>query len=106
MVDESEQSVGTFEDFMNQFSTPMTESGDIDFERSSNQIGMRQEDIRSRQMNDGNEQKNLGTGENDGTFWMDYDNFLMAFQVVDVCLAFRGQHAKSFQTNFPPKTGK
>jgi hypothetical protein len=40
---------------------------------------------------------------NDGTFWIDYDNFLMAFYNVDVVLAFKGNHAKSFQSNFPSK---
>jgi len=40
---------------------------------------------------------------NDGTFWIDYDNFLMGFSNVDVVLAFQGNHAKSFVSNFPPK---
>jgi len=39
---------------------------------------------------------------NDGTFWIDYDNFLMGFSNVDVVLAFLGNHAKSFPSNFPP----
>jgi Calpain family cysteine protease. len=38
---------------------------------------------------------------NDGTFWIDYDNFLMGFSNVDVVLAFLGNHAKSLPTNFP-----
>jgi len=43
------------------------------------------------------------TMENDGTFWIDYDSFLMGFSNVDVVLAFQGNHAKSFASNFPPK---
>ncbi|CAD7962687.1 unnamed protein product, partial [Amoebophrya sp. A120] len=43
------------------------------------------------------------SNENDGTFWIDYDHFLMGFSNVDVCLAFPGLHAKSFDTNFPAK---
>ena len=41
------------------------------------------------------------TYQNDGTFWIDYDNFLMGFSNVDVVLAFEGHHAKSFHSNFP-----
>lgn len=41
---------------------------------------------------------------NDGTFWIGYDDFLMGFSNVDVVLAFQGNHAKSFASNFPPKT--
>lgn len=41
---------------------------------------------------------------NDGTFWIDYDSFLMGFSNVDVVLAFHGNHAKSFNSNFPTKT--
>mmetsp|Transcript_27020 Transcript_27020/g.53989 ORF Transcript_27020/g.53989 Transcript_27020/m.53989 type:complete len:460 (+) Transcript_27020:1810-3189(+) len=41
--------------------------------------------------------------KNDGTFWIDFDNFLMGFSNVDVVLAFKGNHAKSFATNFPAK---
>ena len=41
---------------------------------------------------------------NDGCFWIDYDSFLMGFSNVDVVLAFEGNHAKSFQSTFPPKT--
>jgi hypothetical protein len=44
------------------------------------------------------------TMTNDGTFWIDYDSFLMGFSNVDVVLAFRGNHAKSFVSNFPTKT--
>ena len=44
------------------------------------------------------------TMRNDGTFWIDYDNFLMAFYNVDVVLAFRGNHGRSFASNFPAKT--
>ncbi|KAL3790343.1 hypothetical protein HJC23_002729 [Cyclotella cryptica] len=40
---------------------------------------------------------------NDGTFWIGYDDFLMGFSNVDVVLAFQGNHAKSFASNFPPK---
>ncbi|KAG7351855.1 calpain family cysteine protease [Nitzschia inconspicua] len=43
------------------------------------------------------------TMANDGTFWIDYDNFLLGFANIDVVLAFQGNHAKSFSTNFPPK---
>jgi len=43
------------------------------------------------------------TMENDGTFWIDYDSFLMGFSNVDVVLAFQGNHAKSFSSNFPMK---
>ena len=41
---------------------------------------------------------------NDGTFWIDFDSFLMGFSNVDVVLAFQGNHAKSFSSNFPIKT--
>ena len=41
--------------------------------------------------------------KNDGQFWIDYDNFLMGFSNVDVVLAFLGNHAKSFPSNFPAK---
>ncbi|CAK9025513.1 unnamed protein product [Durusdinium trenchii] len=44
------------------------------------------------------------TGVDDGTFWMDYMHFLMAFQVVDVCLAHRGWHAASFSNAFCAKS--
>jgi hypothetical protein len=40
---------------------------------------------------------------NDGCFWIDYDSFLMGFTNVDVVLAFEGNHAMSFDTNFPTK---
>jgi hypothetical protein len=43
------------------------------------------------------------TMKNDGSFWIDYDNFLMGFHDVDVVLAFLGNHAKSFSSNFPEK---
>ena len=36
------------------------------------------------------------TKVNDGTFWIDFDNFLMAFSRIDVVLAFRGNHAVSY----------
>lgn len=44
------------------------------------------------------------TGVDDGTFWIDYTHFLMAFQVVDVCMAYRGWHARSFETAFCAKS--
>lgn len=40
---------------------------------------------------------------NDGTFWIDYDSFLMGFSNVDVVHAFQGNHAKSFGSSFPTK---
>jgi len=43
------------------------------------------------------------TMKNDGTFYIDYDNFLMAFANVDVVLCHKGNHAKSFATNFAAK---
>jgi hypothetical protein len=43
------------------------------------------------------------TMKNDGIFWIDYDSFLMGFHNVDVVLAFLGNHAKSFPSNFPAK---
>jgi len=43
------------------------------------------------------------TMKNDGTFWIDYDSFIMGFSNVDVVLAFKGNHAKSFDSNFPAK---
>jgi Calpain family cysteine protease/Ubiquitin interaction motif len=43
------------------------------------------------------------TNANDGTFWIGYDDFLMGFSNVDIVLAFQGNHAKSFSTNFAPK---
>ena len=43
------------------------------------------------------------TMKNDGVFWIDYDAFLMAFCRVDVVLAFMGNHARSFRSNFPEK---
>ncbi len=57
LVDEPEETAGSFEDFMAQFDTPMTDTGDIDFVRSSNQSGMRQADAESRQMNQQPEEK-------------------------------------------------
>ena len=43
------------------------------------------------------------TMKNDGTFWIDYDSFLMGFHNVDIVLAFPGNHAKSFGSSFPIK---
>ena len=49
----------SFEDFMGQFDTPMTTTGDIDFVRSSNQLGMGQADMESRQLsNEANAEAN------------------------------------------------
>ncbi|CAB9523127.1 Calpain-type cysteine protease DEK1 [Seminavis robusta] len=39
----------------------------------------------------------------DGTFYIAYDEFLMAFSTVTVVLAFEGNHARSFASNFPEK---
>ena len=44
------------------------------------------------------------TMKNDGTFWMDYDSFLMGFSNVDVVMAYQGNHGKSFHSTFPKKT--
>lgn len=44
------------------------------------------------------------TMKDDGVFWIDYDSFLMGFHNVDVVLAFKGNHAKSFGSNFAHKT--
>lgn len=43
------------------------------------------------------------TGMDDGTFWMDFTHFLMAFQVLDVCMAHQGWHARSFDNAFCSK---
>lgn len=40
------------------------------------------------------------TGVNDGTFWMDLTHFVMGFQLVDVCMAYREWHARSFTNAF------
>ncbi|KAK3279928.1 hypothetical protein CYMTET_12209 [Cymbomonas tetramitiformis] len=45
------------------------------------------------------------TGVDDGTFWMDLTHFVMGFSLVDVCLAPRGWHARSFPNAFPPRGG-
>ena len=44
------------------------------------------------------------TRKEDGNFWIDYESFLLGFSNVDVVLAFEGNHAKSFRSNFPHKT--
>ncbi len=44
------------------------------------------------------------TNVDDGKFWISYDDFLLGFTNVDVVLAFQGNHAKSFASNFPKKT--
>ena len=41
------------------------------------------------------------TGVDDGTFWIEYTQFLMGFSHVDVCYAMRGWHARSFDNYFP-----
>lgn len=43
------------------------------------------------------------TGVDDGTFWMDVTHFMMGFSIVDVCLAHRGWHARSFANAFPER---
>ena len=43
------------------------------------------------------------TGDDDGTFWMDYTHFLMGFSRVDVCVAPPQFHARSFANQFPIK---
>ena len=43
------------------------------------------------------------TGVNDGTFWMDLTHFVMGFQLVDVCMAYRDWHARSFVNAFCPR---
>ena len=70
LVEEPEETVGSFEDFMSQFDTPMTDTGDIDFERSSNQLQMGLEDRSSRQMREeGNreagEREDMGSEDQD-----------------------------------------
>ena len=52
----------TFEEFMNQFTTPKTETGDIDFQRADDQLGMGEEDMRSRQLSN---QANTEASERD-----------------------------------------
>ncbi|CAE7548171.1 sol [Symbiodinium natans] len=44
------------------------------------------------------------SGSDDGTFWMDFMHFLMAFQVVDVCFAHPSWNSRSFQNSFCAKT--
>ena len=46
-VDESDMS---FDDFMNQYEVPRTETGDIDFDRAGEQLQMGEEDVRSQQL--------------------------------------------------------
>ncbi|CAL1138268.1 unnamed protein product, partial [Cladocopium goreaui] len=41
---------------------------------------------------------------NDGTFWIDFMHFLMAFEVVDVCFAFPSWHSSSVQNFFCAKS--
>jgi len=40
------------------------------------------------------------SGVDDGTFWMDLTHFVMGFQLVDVCMAYRNWHARSFTNAF------
>ncbi len=60
---------GSFEDFMNQFNTTTTDNGDIDFERSSNQMNMRGEDMQSRSLQQEglNEDRERGDMANEDT---------------------------------------
>ena len=74
LVDEPAETQMSFEDFMSQFDTPMTDTGDIDFVRSSNQLQMGMEDMRSRQMRDDadteqriDEEPTEGEGEEGGS---------------------------------------
>ena len=46
------------------------------------------------------------TGKEDGTFWMDFTHFLLGFSRVDVSLAYRDWHSKSFRNYFPSKDNK
>ena len=46
------------------------------------------------------------TGVNDGTFWMDFTHFQMAFCLVDVCLAHRGWNSRSVPNFFPVTADK
>lgn len=46
------------------------------------------------------------TGTDDGTFWMDFTSFVMAFGQVDVCFALPGWHALSIQNSFPPNNDR
>ena len=48
-------------------------------------------------------QSELCSMENDGMFWMNYDHFVMAFHVVDVCLAFPDVMRNHFIRHFRPK---
>ena len=66
----------SFEDYMNQFDTPRTETGDIDFERADNQFGMGMEDRRSRALreqgnidetNQAREAENMGAEDYDAS---------------------------------------
>jgi len=42
------------------------------------------------------------TGQQDGTFWMNYRDFLLGFALVDVSMAYRGMHSASFKENLFP----
>lgn len=49
-VDDEAMGDMSFEDFMNQFSVPRTETGDIDFDRAGEQLQMGEEDMRGQQL--------------------------------------------------------
>eukprot|EP00913_Durusdinium_trenchii_P008594 g8069.t2 len=50
-------------------------------------------------------EKILGRSKvNDGTFWIDFMHFLMAFEVVDVCFAHEAWHSASFENFFCAKS--
>jgi len=69
-VDEPAETEQSFSDFMDQFNAPTTESGDIDFERADNQMGMGQEDIQSRRLSS---QANREAAERDQMGTQDQD---------------------------------
>ena len=63
-VDETDIGDMSFDDFMNQFAPPRTESGDIDFDRAGEQLNMVDEDMRGRQMR-ANEGKSMEEPSNE-----------------------------------------
>lgn len=40
--------------------------------------------------------------KDDGTFWMDYHNFLQRFHEVDVCFAYKSAYSLNIETYIPP----